>query len=654
MAFLIQVNEGVQSVVLPLCKAVILIGRDEDSNLYLDDSGISKNHASIVFSNNSYILKDNGSSSGSFVNGDRVRERNLAHNDQIQFGPYLFKVDLLNPVPVTTAVNENEVVLERSGYSYTRRVQLPEIVGLEKNGSLQVVMSDPPKAQMPPLPASAFLTTVSLENRQNLSLKGTYRYARSGEVLIKEGLNPGRLFLLISGKWVAQKGSTKTVLGTIQPGEWVGEVSIFDPQGAMCSVVAAESSEYWEITRDAFEAFINESRSTGTAILVALAATLGHRIRKSAESLDQLSSRAGRRSRLAAVFAVVAVIAVLGAAALFLKGDIEKQRFQAEKQQLEQTRAGIEEDSLQRAVALEVSLQESKEELRQSLEKNQQLAQELEGAKNSLLKFRKNGRASNVDKDAQVETVPPPQAKAAEVAAIEAPAEEMELSGHPSKVIVTRKTILNLTIDGKVSGKMVLPAGRELTVVGVEGSDLIVEFGDSHQKISKNNTNFAEALLAEAEAAKKNAEDHEKMMQSAPDAPQQGDKSEETAKTTHVSDSKSTEVTVDELGSIIEWVKLLDTIQTLRGMKESSNMEISRFMRSLESRWKRASSEAAKFLSTRKTTEEVESLLKNIIEASEMCDPSRVEMFDAKLKEIDKIYLKLKTDQKIQNLTVTP
>ena len=93
MAFLIQVNEGVKTVILPLGKAVILIGRDVDSNLYLDDSGISKNHASIVFSNETYTLKDNGSSSGSIVNGVRVTEHKLSHDDIIQFGPYTFKGD---------------------------------------------------------------------------------------------------------------------------------------------------------------------------------------------------------------------------------------------------------------------------------------------------------------------------------------------------------------------------------------------------------------------------------------------------------------------------------------------------------------------------------------------------------------------------------
>ena len=656
MAFLIQVNEGVKSVVLPLCKAVILIGRDEDSNLYLDNSGISKNHASIIFSNDSYILKDNGSSSGSIVNGVRVREHKLAHDDQIQFGPYLFKVDLVNPIPVTTVVNENDVALERSGHSYTRRVQLPEIEGLEKNGSLQVVMADPPKALPPPLPASGFLANLSLQNRQNLSLKGTYRYARPGEVLIKEGLNPGRLFLVISGKWVARKESTNTVLGTIQPGEWVGEVSIFDPQGAVCSVVAAESSEYWEITREAFETFINESRSTGTAILIALAATLGQRIRQSAENLGQATSQVGRRSGLTAVFAAVALIAVIGVAALFLKGDIEKKRFQAEKQQLEQARAGIGEESLQRAAALELSLQEAKEELRQALAKNQELAQKLGVATNSLKELRRIGKAPNSADVAHEETVPPSEAEAAEAATAESQAagEEMELSGYPSKVIVTSKTLLNLTVDGKVSGKVVLPAGRELTVVGAEGPDLIVEFGDSLQKISKKNTNFAEALMAEAEAAKKNAEAHEKMKQSASNTPPPEDKSAEAAKKTSVSASKPTEVTVEELSSILQWVKLLDTIEDLREIKKASNSEISRFMRTLESRWKRASSEAAQLLSTRQASGEVESLLKKIIEASEMRDPSRLEMFDSKLKDIDKEFLKLRTEQKIQNLTDSP
>ena len=149
-------------MVLPLGKAVILIGRDVDSNLYLDDSGISKNHASIVFSNEAYTLKDNGSSSGSIVNGARVTERKLSHDDIIQFGPYTFKVDLKNPIPVTTSTTENDVALERSGHSYTRKVELEEIAGRESIGTLHVVMTDSPKTLPLPLPPTGFLANLSL------------------------------------------------------------------------------------------------------------------------------------------------------------------------------------------------------------------------------------------------------------------------------------------------------------------------------------------------------------------------------------------------------------------------------------------------------------------------------------------------------------
>jgi hypothetical protein len=37
-----------------------------------------------------------------------------------------------------------------------------------------------------------------------------------------------------------------------------------------------------------------------------------------------------------------------------------------------------------------------------------------------------------------------------------------------------------------------------------------------------------------------------------------------------------------------------------------------------------------------------------------MLDPARAQMFDAKLKEIDAAWLKLKTEEKIQNLTENP
>ena len=655
MAFLIQVNEGVKSVVLPLGKAVILIGRDVDSNLHLDESGISKNHASIVFSNETYTLKDNGSSSGSIVNGVRVTEHHLSHDDIIQFGSYTFKVDLKNPIPVTTSTTEDDVALQRSGHSYTRKVELEEIAGRESTGTLHVVMTDTPKTLPLPLPPTGFLANLSLQSRQDLSLRGIYRYARDGEVLIHEGQNPGRLFILISGKWEARKLATQTVLGQIQPGEWVGEVNIFAPSGAMCSVVAVEPSEYWEITREAFEKFINESRSTGSAILIALAATLGRRIRQSNEGMEQaIAARPeplpARRSRFTPVFAAIAVLAILAAAAFFLMGNVDKSRLQAEKEQIVHERAETLEEARHQLDALRDTMAKTNQELQKARSENESLTKRLTATQQMLDRLNEV-KSSIASVAAPVATRIAPSA--AEIAHNEILAKAEKLSGHPSQVIITKKTNVSLLVDGQVSGNAVLPEGLELPVFGAEGEFVMVEFGNAHQKIPKDHTNFAEALVAESEAAKNRPAPEPAK---APEVPSESKPPVamprgESSKLHSDSGKKSAELSFEKLTSVLDDVKLLPTLDEFRGMKTASASDFGRFVRTLEPRWKRAAKESASLLSLSGGQEEYREILKKIIEASEILDPARGQMFEAKLREIDEAWLKLKTAEKIQSLT---
>ena len=96
----------------------MLIGRDEDSNLYLEASEISKNHASIFSKDGFYHVKDNGSLNGTLINGQRVTEHLLQHDDVIEFGPYRFRVDLRNPMPQQMAGMEDADV-KHSGIAYT-------------------------------------------------------------------------------------------------------------------------------------------------------------------------------------------------------------------------------------------------------------------------------------------------------------------------------------------------------------------------------------------------------------------------------------------------------------------------------------------------------------------------------------------------------
>ena len=67
-------------------KPVFTIGRRTESDLRLPGADISRLHAEINIENGNYILRDKESRFGTYVNGERITERTLAHADQLRFG----------------------------------------------------------------------------------------------------------------------------------------------------------------------------------------------------------------------------------------------------------------------------------------------------------------------------------------------------------------------------------------------------------------------------------------------------------------------------------------------------------------------------------------------------------------------------------------
>ncbi len=98
MPSLILTVEGCDRHHYPLGKATVLIGRKEDADIQLPSEIVSGNHASIILENNEFVLHDNGSENGSFVNGKQVSRHVLHHLDLVRFGEYLFLVDMQDAV----------------------------------------------------------------------------------------------------------------------------------------------------------------------------------------------------------------------------------------------------------------------------------------------------------------------------------------------------------------------------------------------------------------------------------------------------------------------------------------------------------------------------------------------------------------------------
>ncbi|MFN8051137.1 MAG: FHA domain-containing protein [Acidimicrobiales bacterium] len=71
-----------------LDQPVTTIGRHPESTVFLDDVTVSRRHAEVRADGDRFVLSDVGSLNGTYVNGDRVDEAQLAEGDQLQVGKY--------------------------------------------------------------------------------------------------------------------------------------------------------------------------------------------------------------------------------------------------------------------------------------------------------------------------------------------------------------------------------------------------------------------------------------------------------------------------------------------------------------------------------------------------------------------------------------
>ena len=102
----------------------LIIGRLPESEIQVREAFISRVHAGIGHAGGSFTLKDLGSTNGTYRNGARVFECNLANGDKVQVGnaTLVFEVDgagneaVLRQVPqMTTAPRPLTAAVKASG-----------------------------------------------------------------------------------------------------------------------------------------------------------------------------------------------------------------------------------------------------------------------------------------------------------------------------------------------------------------------------------------------------------------------------------------------------------------------------------------------------------------------------------------------------------
>ena len=98
MAMVVQLHEGVAIKTFKLDKPILRIGRDPDSDIFIDNTVVSSAHAVIEVKIDSqsekapeYYIEDLKSTNSTFVNDEKITRHKLKHNDTIRIGWNHFK-----------------------------------------------------------------------------------------------------------------------------------------------------------------------------------------------------------------------------------------------------------------------------------------------------------------------------------------------------------------------------------------------------------------------------------------------------------------------------------------------------------------------------------------------------------------------------------
>lgn len=75
-----------------LASDVTTIGRSYDSDIVIDNAGVSAHHARIIRNGNGYLIEDAASRNGIFVNGKRISRQALHFNDNIEISKHTLRL----------------------------------------------------------------------------------------------------------------------------------------------------------------------------------------------------------------------------------------------------------------------------------------------------------------------------------------------------------------------------------------------------------------------------------------------------------------------------------------------------------------------------------------------------------------------------------
>ncbi len=111
-------------------EGLLVIGRSRGCDLTLKCADASRRHAEIVCGSQDFLIRDLGSTNGTWVNGARIQEQQLRTGDRIEIGGDLLTFCQVDPaLDAAEATDSGEAMTMLSERSWSRRASRRVIGG---------------------------------------------------------------------------------------------------------------------------------------------------------------------------------------------------------------------------------------------------------------------------------------------------------------------------------------------------------------------------------------------------------------------------------------------------------------------------------------------------------------------------------------------
>lgn len=143
-------------------KKSVVIGRDPESDIFLDNTGISRKHARIERTPGGYQVEDLGSANGTFLNDNQVAREYVGHDDVLRIGKFALWMG------VETDRRSQKLLGKQAGANAmegTMVLSADQLMGMQEKAKHEELQSGGPAAGATPVeraPRSRSLSTAAV------------------------------------------------------------------------------------------------------------------------------------------------------------------------------------------------------------------------------------------------------------------------------------------------------------------------------------------------------------------------------------------------------------------------------------------------------------------------------------------------------------